>query len=260
MFSMGPAGSLPPSGPQRLTGMTREDGSYELLAGAAGDYSATVESTDGRTAYLTRKVQIPDADSYVLDLDLAGASVTGMVMDKETERPLADARVLASKKDGGSGSATLGRDGRFQLELEPGDYNVLAQLDGYVGTPVEATVGATGTSEIRIPLARGARLSGRVVDARGRPVSGALVNARAASASAPGMGFLGGLRLRREPPGVERLDVPVEGQAQEALVEAEGEPCRGHRPESTWSEAIRPALVGLVGMLPTGVGTLPAAL
>jgi len=81
-----------------------------------------------------------------------------------------------------------------------------------------------------------------------------------AGEEAGALGFFGSFRLRRETLGVERLDVPVEGQAEEALVEAGWQPCRGHWADLSGSEAIRPALAGLVGMLPTGVGTLPAAL
>ena len=42
------------------------------------------------------------------------------------------------------------------------------------------------------------------------------------------VGVIGGLGVSRELARVEPLDVPVEGQAEEALVEAGWQPCRGH--------------------------------
>ena len=162
------------SGLQRLWAVTREDGSFELLANEPGRYTAHVESLDGRLSLPWKDVSIPDADSHVLDLDFSGTTISGLVVDKQTEQPVAQARVFGTprKPDGAArgGRATSGVDGRFQLELEDGDYRVTAQAEDYSAETIELSVpGVTG--DIVLLLSRGQPLEGKVVDAAGRGVA-----------------------------------------------------------------------------------------
>jgi protocatechuate 3,4-dioxygenase beta subunit len=173
-----------PPGPQRMTALTSEDGSYEMVAEQSGRASVIVERLDGRGGYPTRTAEIPDADAYTLDLAFAGATLGGVVVDRATERPVPRAHVYATPKNpepgaaGGSGAET-GEDGRFQLDLDPGDYRVSAASENYGRAQVEASVGSAGGSDIRLVLARGLSLAGKVVDERGRGIGGISVLARA---------------------------------------------------------------------------------
>ena len=163
-----------------MTAVTREDGSYELLVDDPGRFFARVQTLDGRITYPSREVEIPDADSHVLNLDFAGLPVAGVVVDAEAEQPIPQASVFASPKkpDGPRGSsATAGADGRFYLEIEPGEYRLSGRAEGYAGQVADLTVGSGGASEVRLTLARGLSLTGKVVDARGRGIGDLFVTA-----------------------------------------------------------------------------------
>jgi hypothetical protein len=173
-------------GPRRLSGTTREDGSYELLADEPGKYSSRVGTADGQTSFPGREVALPDADAFALDFDIAGVSLAGVVVEQATGRPLANASVLAQRKkqDGLAGaSGVTGPDGRFALEVEPGEYVVQAQLQGYGDVRQEVTLPEGGLDGLRLTLVKGVAITGKVVDAAGRGVGNALV---VASSSAIG--------------------------------------------------------------------------
>jgi protocatechuate 3,4-dioxygenase beta subunit len=170
-----------PSGPQRGTAVTREDGSYELLVDEPGKHHASAASLDGRLSYPTRPVDIPDTDSFALNLAFSGTPVTGIVLDRETEQPIIDANLYASPKEPnrgfGGGGAASGPDGRFTMELDPGDYTMNVGAEGYARDTSDLTVSAGSGAELRFTLARGGAISGRLVDAAGNPVGGVHVMA-----------------------------------------------------------------------------------
>ena len=193
VYGPGAGAPTPTSGPERMTAVTREDGSYEMLVDEPGRYSVNVASLDDRINLPDRFVDIPDADAHTLNLSYAGAILSGLVVDKENERPLIDVDVYAKpqKPEGSSGgSASTGPDGRFQLELEPGEYKVAARTweEGYGAAETEVTLGAS-EAEIRFALTRGLILSGKVVDAGGRGVAGVSVTARAGEGAGRSFGF-----------------------------------------------------------------------
>ena len=124
-------------------------------------------------------VDIPDSETFVLDLAYAGASIGGLVVDKDTGAPIARASVRASPQDrdrGWSNGRTFD-DGRFELEVEPGEYDVVARAEGYASTRQQATVDLAGAPDLRLELAHGLAITGRLLDAAGRPVSGLQVGA-----------------------------------------------------------------------------------
>jgi hypothetical protein len=166
------------AGPQRLTGTTREDGSYELLADEPGPYGVSVGSADGKASFPSREVELPDVDTYVLDLDFTTAPLTGVVVDRATGKPVDEAYVSARPKrdeiGGGSGAVT-GPDGRFALELDPGEYTAGARAPGYAPTSQDVSVPDGGLDGLRLALAKGATLTGKVVDAAGRGVGDAWI-------------------------------------------------------------------------------------
>lgn len=173
-----PGVPAPPSGPQRLTGVTREDGDFELLVNEPGKFFVEVETLDGKLSYPGHEVQIPDGETHFLNLSFAGLPVAGVVVDKETEQGVPRVNVWAAPtKPGGSGggSAVTRADGRFQLDVEPGEYSLRAEAEGYAHDEVELAVGSAGAPDVRLVLSRGESLSGRVVDRAGRSVGGLFV-------------------------------------------------------------------------------------
>jgi carboxypeptidase family protein len=184
MMGGGPSDEVaaPPSGPQRMTAVSGEDGGYEMIVDQPGRAHVQVESVDGRTSYPTRTAAVPDADAYTLDLAFGGATITGVVIDQETEQPVPRANVFASPKRPGAGSmggsgGDAGEDGRFHLEVEPGDYTVHAAAENYGPAMMEVSVGSSPGSDVRLALSRGLTLSGKVVDVSGRGVGGLQVRA-----------------------------------------------------------------------------------
>ncbi|HSD26572.1 MAG TPA: carboxypeptidase-like regulatory domain-containing protein, partial [Vicinamibacteria bacterium] len=165
----------PPAGvgPQPLTGVTRDDGSYELLVFETGPSTGLVSSLDGAVRYAARQGTVPDADRFELDFTLRGVPVTGVVVDKDTGEVLEHAQVgLRTTEGQEGGNARSGPDGRFSLEVEPGDYVFAVGVDGYAFVEGERNVGPAGLVDWRVEMVRGQKLHGRVVDAAGRAASG----------------------------------------------------------------------------------------
>jgi protocatechuate 3,4-dioxygenase beta subunit len=169
-----------PTGPQRDTAVTSEDGTFALIVAAPGQYWVNTESQDARTTYPSRSLAIPDAETHNVEIAFSGVPVTGVVVDKETDKPVAQASVRAQGKDNGpprSTSARTGPDGRFQLDAEPGEYTLSAQAEGYAPASLPATVGASGLSDARLELEKGLEITGRVLDAGGQGIANIRVEA-----------------------------------------------------------------------------------
>jgi protocatechuate 3,4-dioxygenase beta subunit len=175
-FSMGAGfGSVAaaPTGPQRQVGTTAEDGAFALIVDSPGKYNLWTESADGRTHYPNRELQIPDAETHAVEIAFSGVPLAGVVLDKDTEQPIAQAAVSAALTGNSAafvGSTQTTADGRFQLDADPGEYAVAARADGYAPGRVTATVGAAGVSDVRVDMEKGAEIKGRVVDASGQGV------------------------------------------------------------------------------------------
>ena len=179
------------AGPQRLTAATREDGSFEMLVDEPGTYQLTVASTDGKVRLPSRTVEVPDAEAHAVEITYEGVPVTGVVIDQETESPVAHGVVGATSKEGGArgyAGGLTGADGRFQLELEPGEYQVSANArqGGYGSAQTDVTVGAGGVADLRLALPKGVAITGWVTDAAGRPQLGASVRATTNTGSSMG--------------------------------------------------------------------------
>jgi hypothetical protein len=200
MGFVGPADVPVPGGPERMTAVTGEDGGYEMIVSQSGRAYVEIERLDGKGGYPGRTADIPDADAFTLDLTFAGATLSGVVVDRETEQPVPRARVFAVLKKpdpsrpGGSGGET-GEDGRFQLDVEPGDYRVSVLAESYARVEAETSVASGGASDIRVALVRGLMLQGTVVDGRGRGVGGLSIAAMALGADGRPAGGGGALTL-----------------------------------------------------------------
>jgi hypothetical protein len=167
------------AGPQRMSAVTRGDGSFEMLVSEPGRLSAMVEAPiEGKIVRLTRSIEIPDADTHYLELDFGGVTVTGTVVDGDTDKPLSMAEVRAYGQ-GGLRMARVEADGRFRLELDAGHYGFEARSEGYVPEKTELDVGEAGVSDLRFTLSQGLALVGRIIDETGRGVGGIPVFAMA---------------------------------------------------------------------------------
>jgi hypothetical protein len=172
-----------PTGPQRHVGTTGEDGTFALIVDTPGKYWVNTESVDGRVNYPSREIQIPDVETHNVEIAFSGVPVTGLVTDKETDQAVAQAFVRAIPKDkekisSGGGSARTGADGRFQLDVDPGEYTLSAGAEGYGIANNGVTVAANGLADARIELEKGLEIKGRVVDASGQGVPSLSIIAR----------------------------------------------------------------------------------
>ena len=115
------ARAVAPSGPPPLNAVTREDGAYELLVFTPG--RAFVEMQSGGQHHAGREVEIPDADRFVLDLEIAGATVAGVVVDRETGEPVPEASCRCAPRKGRrrrAAAPSAGRTGGSPSRRSPG--------------------------------------------------------------------------------------------------------------------------------------------
>jgi hypothetical protein len=162
--------------PQWWTADTREDGSFEMLVSEPNTYHLAVSSTDGKTSLPGRTVEVPDVDAHSVEIAYGGVPVAGVVIDEVTEAPIAYAQVGAlGTNDAHYGTATTGADGKFQLDLEPDEYALSAHASGYLAVERRVTVGTGAAGDVRLALAKGQKIAGKVVDAAGQPAGGVLV-------------------------------------------------------------------------------------
>jgi protocatechuate 3,4-dioxygenase beta subunit len=186
----GNANTLPPN-----AAITREDGSYDLVVSAAGKASVNIETADRRANLPAPPVEVPDADTYSADFNFGGAFIEGVVVEKETDQPILGASVGATLVAAPAGQrryagAESGRDGRFRIDgVDPGEYTLTLRADTYGTESSTLTVGENGVSGLRVTLARGLTIRGRVVDAGGRPVGGVIVAGMAGEETMPLYGY-----------------------------------------------------------------------
>jgi Carboxypeptidase regulatory-like domain len=184
--------AAPAAGPQPLTATTQEDGSFQMLVDEPGTYGIRASWPDGRTMP-ARTVVVPDADAHAVELAFDGGGIAGVVVDRDTEAPVAFAEVTAWSKQGGRGLANgqAGADGRFQLEADAGEYMVRARArnGGYAPSDLQkATVADGGLAEVRLTMAKGCSITGRLTTSTGAPAGGLHVHAMWSGAVGSGYG------------------------------------------------------------------------
>ena len=173
-------GAPPPTaaGPPPLAAMTREDGGYELLAFVPGPARVGLAAVASGQGFPAREVTIPDTDRFALDLEIAEAAVSGVVVDRDAGAPLPDVSLRLAPVDGRGHPGASGRsgpDGRFGIGAEAGDYVLSAELPGRVRVVLPVSVGLTGVADVRVEMERGLAIVGRLLDAAGRPAAEQLV-------------------------------------------------------------------------------------
>lgn len=108
------------------------------------------------------------------------ATITGKIIADDSGRPLVNARVEATTAARGSAVVLTDGDGRFSLSVQSPPLRVAASKTGYGARELTA---AELREPIEIHLARGAAISGRVVDEFGDSLAFARVVAEAPSAA-----------------------------------------------------------------------------
>jgi hypothetical protein len=169
--SFGRQGPPPsPTEPRYLAAVASDDGYYELLVDEPGEYRVSTSASG--LGLPSKTVTIPDVESFSLDLDYGGSTVSGRVIDKETESPIAGAFVSArSTNPSARGSGTsiqVGPDGLFELQLDSGEFTLLVQAEGYATAEKKVAVEEGGPNDVVFALSSGLEIAGRVVDAHGR--------------------------------------------------------------------------------------------
>lgn len=110
----------------------------------------------------------------------ARSGLQGTVTATPDGAPVVGARLTASpsKQAGEVGSATTGSDGRYSLELPPGDYDVVVVAPGRTSAVREALVIAPSQQlTVDFLLDGTGVVEGRVTDLEARPIAGAYVKA-----------------------------------------------------------------------------------
>jgi hypothetical protein len=151
-------GRAVPGEPQRGTAVTDEDGRYQMLLDEPGEIRLRVETLDGETELAFRREEVPDADSHVIDIAMTGVLVSGTIINQETDEPVSEASVSAVRLDSEGEAqqrARSGPDGRFTLELEPGEYRLAATGERYSVESLAITVGESGLSDLTLALVKG---------------------------------------------------------------------------------------------------------
>lgn len=153
------------------------DGSFSFEGLPWRAYPVAAQAPGGVAGPLTGHVDAP----LLLRLGAGGRLEVELVDAQQQAVPAAtvELRGLAEQQ-------AEARAGRASLtSVVPGVYQVVATADGYARAAALATVGA-GTAALRLELARGAPVSGRVLDESGTPVAGARVRYDGAADFGPG--------------------------------------------------------------------------
>jgi hypothetical protein len=116
-------------------------------------------------------------------LQAPSPSVEGTVIRAGTTEPIAHARVMLTRVDGGLADTRVAQtddEGRFAFRgVTPGDYRLIAQHEAHVrSSSRRVTIAASGSiRDLVVPLTATGVITGRVVDEYGDPVSDVYVRA-----------------------------------------------------------------------------------
>ncbi len=203
--------------------VTGADGCFRLNGLDPGAH--TVQVTSPCCALWTGRAEAP-GDGIAITLG-RGLALRGAVRDAETGRPVAGSVVIATRTEGAVelgaslSASVFDSEGRYELRgLRAGTHMVVAVADGYAPSPERRVEVSTDGAAVDFTLTRGARCTGRVIDARtklaigGARVSlegrlgaqGAVPTLAQALTDARGMFVLTGLA-----PGLHSVSVAAEG-------------------------------------------------
>jgi len=212
-----------------------ENGHYEIGGIDEGSYNVTV--LDRTNVPYTTSYQVSGSSTF--DIAIAGATVSGRVIDASNGDAIAGAAVELRRKETAPDLRSTLSDpaGRFSFDQVPaGSYEAKGMKPSYGAASVPVAVGENGAPSIEVKLTPSSGLRLRVVDARdSRPLT-AWVHAD----SGNGQGYDGTVPASTEPtsialsPGSYRLTTGASGYAPVTLtVDAPGEQTVGLTPGGT---------------------------
>ncbi len=191
--------TLESAGTRRVRTRSREDGSYELPAVAAGRGYFLFAITPGRARVTRKGIAVErGADTHVDVVVPCGGVLTGRVSGPGGEpvagaelRPIQLGKAFDMLLEGDSGvyDATTDAAGLYRISgLSAGDYRLFASAPGYAPAYRSGVLvrEAQVTQHVDIVLRPGSFLAGHVVDAEGQPIAGAVVRAGGGRPLAPG--------------------------------------------------------------------------
>lgn len=163
----------PGSARTNATTIADSSGYYEVPGLEAGTYNVSAADAQRRGSFNTT---YEVSGSGTFDIDMRSSAVRGRVVDAETGAPIGGATVEVRPRDNshfGRRVSLTDPSGVFIAEsVTPGDYDVLAEMDGYGAKITELTVG-DAPADIEVKLTPNPGVSIRVVDGR----SGRVLNA-----------------------------------------------------------------------------------
>lgn len=181
-----------------IVAVTDADGGFTIEHVATGTFTVSA-SADGYVRKSNSEVKVPTSGDVTLDLD-PSLEITGKVLFGDG-KPAAGAIVMAQKDDpnnknqnygwwGGGAQGIAGADGAFRIRgLSPGGWKLQAQApwDGSVNFKNVLTEPVTaGTTDYKLVVQAGGKISGKVVDPQKKPVGGSWVNANPTTPSQNG--------------------------------------------------------------------------
>lgn len=161
-------------GPPMLSAITREDGTYEVVAFEPGPLRVDLADVASGEVLASRPVVVADADRFALDLEVTEARVDGTVVAAEDGLPLAGVEVRLLPSDPDDPARPRARSdarGRFAIGAEAGEHVLTAETPGRVRIERPVSVSADGLSDLRLEMERGLAITGVLLDEAGRPAS-----------------------------------------------------------------------------------------
>ncbi|MDQ0352286.1 subtilisin family serine protease/outer membrane protein assembly factor BamB/5-hydroxyisourate hydrolase-like protein (transthyretin family) [Alkalibacillus filiformis] len=122
--------------------VTNANGEYRIGVGS-GTYEVTAQATGFHEK--TQSVTIEEqGDTVELNFSLEeieGTSISGVIIDDETNEPIEEATVTLTKDDEELEITQSNADGEYTFDqLLPGEYSVSVEKDGFIGSEKEVTV------------------------------------------------------------------------------------------------------------------------
>lgn len=147
---------------------------FDAVPSGSWELKVTCAGRDGSGA--PKQLVVGDADVLDALFPVAEAiTIRGVVVDA-SGAPIAGATVYgrpARVEEPESPTATTGADGSFALApVKAGDWTLDVSHASFADGSAKASVGSSDVSSVRVVLARGSTLFGRVVDESGAPVAG----------------------------------------------------------------------------------------
>lgn len=154
----------------------------EATADSSGNYqlpnvpAGTTQLTARASGYQNYSIAIASGTQSSANFALIPSNAAGSVTGRVTSAIDGTARSGVTVKYSG-GSATTDSTGAFSFSAIPGGtYDFTAQLSGWVPVTIRATVQPATASILKVRIATGAKLAGRVTNSAGAPLAGAMVN------------------------------------------------------------------------------------